>query len=47
MWGRVAAGATPVPSGIMLALSAALAAFCAYNLLAGGNPPPKAKPAAA
>jgi hypothetical protein len=47
MWGRVAAGAAPVPSAIMLALSAALAAFCLYNLAAGGNPPPKGKPAAA
>jgi hypothetical protein len=38
MWQRVAAGATPVPSGIVLAASAALALFCVYNVLAGGNP---------
>ncbi|GBF98034.1 hypothetical protein Rsub_11145 [Raphidocelis subcapitata] len=47
MWGRIAAGASPVVSGIMLALSGALAAFCVYNVAAGGNPPPKAKPASA
>jgi hypothetical protein len=40
MWQRVAAGVAPVPSGVMLALSAALALFCVYNVLAGGNPPP-------
>jgi hypothetical protein len=47
MWGRIAAGASPVVSGIMLALSGALAAFCVYNVAAGGNPPPKGKPASA
>lgn len=50
MWARVAAGVTPVASALLLAPSAALALFCVYNVLAGGNPPPsggKAKPAAA
>lgn len=43
MWQRVAASVAPVPSGILLALSAALAAFCLYNVVAGGNPPPSQK----
>lgn len=47
MWLRVGAGLTPVISGIMLALSGAMAAFCLYNLAAGGNPPPSAKKEAA
>ncbi|KAF8058107.1 FAX1 [Scenedesmus sp. PABB004] len=46
MWLRVSASVAPVPSGILLALSAALAAFCVYNVAAGGNPPPARKPAA-
>jgi hypothetical protein len=46
MWQRVAATLSPVPSGIMLALSGALAAFCVYNVAAGGNPPPKSEKAA-
>eukprot|EP00879_Flechtneria_rotunda_P033307 GHRR01036875.1.p1 GENE.GHRR01036875.1~~GHRR01036875.1.p1 ORF type:complete len:212 (+),score=37.46 GHRR01036875.1:295-930(+) len=41
MWQRVQASVAPVPSGILLALSAALAAFCLYNIVAGGNPPPQ------
>jgi len=41
MWQRVAASLSPVPSGVLLALSGALAAFCVYNVLAGGNPPRK------
>jgi hypothetical protein len=45
MWQRVAAGAAPVPSGILLAVSAALCTFCVYNVLAGGNPPPGKKTA--
>jgi hypothetical protein len=43
MWQRVQASVAPVPSGILLALSAALAAFCLYNIIAGGNPPPAQK----
>jgi hypothetical protein len=43
MWQRVQASIAPVPSGILLALSAALAAFCLYNIIAGGNPPPAQK----
>jgi hypothetical protein len=45
MWVRVAVGAAPVPSGILLAVSAALCVFCVYNVLAGGNPPPAKKAA--
>ena len=33
--------AAALPAGVSLAASAALALFCAYNVLAGGNPPPK------
>eukprot|EP00882_Tetradesmus_deserticola_P008934 GHRQ01009424.1.p1 GENE.GHRQ01009424.1~~GHRQ01009424.1.p1 ORF type:complete len:179 (+),score=16.12 GHRQ01009424.1:127-663(+) len=47
MWQRVQASIAPVPSGILLALSAALAVFCVYNIIAGGNPPPAQKTAAA
>eukprot|EP00775_Hariotina_reticulata_P005308 gene5308-5543_t len=47
MWQRVQAGIAPVPSGILLALSAVLAAFCVYNVVAGGNPPPSSKSSSA
>ncbi|WIA13385.1 hypothetical protein OEZ85_006965 [Tetradesmus obliquus] len=47
MWQRVQASVAPVPSGILLALSAALAVFCVYNIIAGGNPPPAQKAPAA
>jgi hypothetical protein len=47
MWQRVQASVAPVPSGILLALSAALAAFCLYNIIAGGNPPPAQKESSA
>jgi hypothetical protein len=30
---------------VALAASAALALFCVYNVMAGGNPPPKKKDA--
>jgi hypothetical protein len=46
MWQLVVASVAPVPSGILLGLSGALAAFCAYNIIAGGNPPPKKRDAA-
>jgi len=42
MWQRIQLGLSPVVvSGILLALSGALALFCVYNVIAGGNPPPK------
>jgi hypothetical protein len=42
MWQQVQAGTHALPSSLLLALSAALALFCLYNVLAGGNPPKKA-----
>lgn len=39
MWQRVQQGVSVVPSAILMSLSAALVAFCLYNVLAGGNPP--------
>lgn len=41
MYKNVQAKAAVLPSGILLALSAAAALFCFYNVAAGGNPPKK------
>ena len=44
VYGRVARGAPRLLDRPLLALAASLAAFTAYNLAAGGNPPPRARP---
>ena len=38
MWLQLRAGVVVWLSGSMLGLSVALALFCTYNVLAGGNP---------
>jgi hypothetical protein len=42
-WQRLSGGGQPLVWGAVAVLSGAAALFCAYNVLAGGNPPPKAK----
>jgi hypothetical protein len=44
-WQRLQAGVVVVPSGVAFALSVAMALFATYNMLAGGNPPKREKPA--
>jgi len=42
-WKGLQQGILPYLSGFLLALSAAVAIFLVYNVLAGGNPPPQKK----
>lgn len=36
---RTMIGLTPIYSGVLAAVSAAMAVFLVYNVIAGGNPP--------
>jgi hypothetical protein len=46
MWQQVQQKVAVLPASAGLAASAALALFCVYNVLAGGNPPKKQTKAA-
>jgi hypothetical protein len=45
MYTKVKQGVVTWATGSMTAVSGALALFCIYNILAGGNPPAKKGPA--